>query len=148
MIPPPTMTTSWRSSTLLLLRPPAEIDPGNLARAGRSGEGQRELDHRAAPGVVAGLDGPPVRRHEFARDCETQARTLGPGTLDEPLEDAWQQLCREALARVVDGDPDHGPVHHRPNRDHAARRRVPDGIGQEVCEHASDSNRVRLDGGQ
>ena len=81
-----------------------------------SGSEEFSASSQVVPGgVVAGLDGPAVRRHEIARDCETQPRTLGPGTLDEPLEDARQQVCREALARVVDGDPNRGPVLHRPN---------------------------------
>jgi hypothetical protein len=89
------------------------------------------------------MDAPTVRLHDVAHDREPEAR--GPrvrAVLREALEDPFAALGRDAGTRVGHVDP-HGAVADvHLDRDPAPRRRVTQGIGDQVRDGPGDLGRV------
>ncbi len=79
------------------------------------------------------------------REPDAQAVAAFGCQARERFEDSRQLVFRNADTRVVDVDPDFGPLAATADQDASAGLRVSDGIGQEIAEDAAEQYRMAHD---
>src|SRR5262252_220157 len=77
-----------------------------FAMFGRAPDGQRNAESGPTPRSTAQFDRSPVRLDDALRDPQAQPRALLVLGRKEGLEDVWQVLLRDAVARVPNLDVD------------------------------------------
>src|SRR6516162_7080385 len=109
--------------------------------------GQRDRAGRALPRSARQLDPAAVRGDDAAGDAQTQpGAALGPAAglvhAVEALEDVRQMLRGDADPRVTDARHHRSALRLDLHLDHATRRRVLDGIVQQVVEDLPQPRRI------
>src|SRR5262245_55811592 len=131
----------------LLADPTAALKRLRAARArGHRGDGwEGHLKFRAARGRLADLQGAFMEIDRLLDDGEAEARTLARGrTLFERLQKIGDKVVAEPRPVVFDNDGAGGPGG---DGDVSARRRVANGVLQQVAQGLAYGNCVADDGG-